>query len=259
MNDRQGSGTARPESTRSTDPAMLGIYLNDHLMGTTTGVERVCHLVRSVRGSALAGVLGPVAEIVQDRTSLLGIMRDLRIPVRRYKACAGWTAEKVARLKSNGRLARRSPLSTFLELEMLRLAVEGIVVPGRAIRLAKIAAAEVALDEQARLQRGRGQRSGVLGGMGRRPSLAMGTIPTGLLQGAATTECGVSMGATVNSTLSSVRSQAAGRNEAQPDPTARSFASARGTALPERRTGRVVRQTSGPSERCQQSVPNHRR
>lgn len=91
-------------------------------MGATAGLGRVRHLVRTVRGSALAGALGPIAaEIAQDRTSLLGIMKDLGILVRRYKVCAGWTAEKMARLKSNGRFARRSPLSTFVELEMLRL------------------------------------------------------------------------------------------------------------------------------------------
>ncbi|MFF9649424.1 hypothetical protein [Streptomyces sp. NPDC014622] len=147
MNDRPSSGTARPEYAHSTDPAMLGIYLNDHLMGATTGVERVRHLVRTVRGSALAGALGPVAaEIVQDRMTLLGIMRDLGIPVRRYKVCAGWTAEKVARLKSNGRLARRSPLSTFLELEMLRLAVEGKTAGWQTLR--RLTATEKRLDPQ---------------------------------------------------------------------------------------------------------------
>ncbi|MEU6019682.1 hypothetical protein ABZ826_38770 [Streptomyces sp. NPDC047515] len=147
MNDRPSSSMAQPERARSTDLAMLGIYLNDHLMGATAGVERVCHLVHAVRGSALAAALGPVAaEIAQDRTSLLGIMRDLGIPVRRYKVCAGWTAEKMARLKSNGRLARRSPLSTFQELEMLRLGVEGKAAGWQT--LSRLTATEKRLDPQ---------------------------------------------------------------------------------------------------------------
>lgn len=126
MNDRPRSGAPQSEKTRGTDLALLGIYLNDHLAGATAGTERARHLVRSTRDSALAEALGPVsAEIAQDRKALLGIMRNLGIPVRRYKICAGWTAEKVARLKGNGRLVRRSPLSTVLELEALRTAVEG--------------------------------------------------------------------------------------------------------------------------------------
>lgn len=105
---------------------LLGIYLNDHLAGATAGVARIRHLVRSEQGSVLTQVLEPVAaEIVQDRTSLLGIMQDLEVPVRRHKVCAGWTAEKVARLKANGRLVGRSPLTTVVELELLRLGVEG--------------------------------------------------------------------------------------------------------------------------------------
>ncbi|MFF9512496.1 hypothetical protein ACF1BU_38180 [Streptomyces sp. NPDC014724] len=153
MNDRPSS------STRSTDLAMLGIYLNDHLMGATAGVERVRHLVRTVRGSALARALGPVAaEIAQDRTSLLGIMKELGIPVRRYKVCAGWTAEKMGRLKSNGRLARRSPLSTFMELE--RLGVEGKAAGWQTLH--RLTATEKRLDPQLLedlLERARRQQS----------------------------------------------------------------------------------------------------
>ncbi|TDC15230.1 hypothetical protein E1265_27075, partial [Streptomyces sp. 8K308] len=48
-------------------------------------------------------------EIAQDRTSLLAIMKGLDVPVRRYKVYAGWTAEKVARLKNNGRPAPDVP------------------------------------------------------------------------------------------------------------------------------------------------------
>ncbi|MFF4041189.1 hypothetical protein [Streptomyces sp. NPDC001816] len=126
MNDRPRSGTPQLEDTRGADLALLGIYLNDHLAGATAGTERARHLVRSARDPALADALGPVsAEIAQDREALLGIMRNLGLPVRRYKICAGWAAEKMARLKGNGRLVRRSPLSTFLELEAMRTAVEG--------------------------------------------------------------------------------------------------------------------------------------
>ena len=52
-------------------------------------------------------------------------MAALGLPVRRYKSYAAWVAEKTARLKLNGSLWSRSPLSGVAELEILRLDVEG--------------------------------------------------------------------------------------------------------------------------------------
>ncbi|MER5837215.1 hypothetical protein ABT116_42230 [Streptomyces sp. NPDC002130] len=114
------------ERAPATDMSLLGIYLNDHLAGATAGTARVRYLLRSCGGSALADALAPVAdEIAEDRTALLHLMRRLDVPVRRYKVYAGRAAEQVGRLKSNGSLVRRSPLSTLWELEALALGVEG--------------------------------------------------------------------------------------------------------------------------------------
>ncbi|MGW2572570.1 hypothetical protein [Streptomyces sp. NPDC001537] len=122
----RSSAPRRPPPAHGVDMKLLSIYLNDHLAGATAGTQRAGHLARVARGSSLGRALRPVAgEIAQDRTALLGIMRDLGVPIHRYKVSAGWAAEKLARLKANGRLVRRSPLSTMLELEALRLAVEG--------------------------------------------------------------------------------------------------------------------------------------
>jgi hypothetical protein len=49
----------------------------------------------------------------------------ISIPIGTSGFLGGRIAERVGRLKSNGRIVRRSPLSSLLELEMLRLAVEG--------------------------------------------------------------------------------------------------------------------------------------
>ncbi|MET8564911.1 hypothetical protein ABZV75_31685 [Streptomyces flaveolus] len=137
--------TPGPHSTGGADMKLLGIYLNDHLAGATAGTQRIGHLVRSARGSALGRALRPVAvEIGEDRAALLDIMRDLDVPVRRAKVCAGWAAEKVARMKLNGRLVRRSPLSTVLELEAMRLAVEGKAAGWLTLR--RLATADKRLD-----------------------------------------------------------------------------------------------------------------
>ena len=73
-------------------------------------------------------------EIEEDRASLIELMGVLGVPVRRYKTAAAWAAEKVSRLKLNGRLLRRSPLSRVLELEMLRLGVTGKAAGWRTLR-----------------------------------------------------------------------------------------------------------------------------
>ena len=71
-------------------------------------------------------------------------MRALDVPVRQYKVYAGWAAEKVGRLKFNGQLTSRSPLSDFIELEGLRLGVEGKLALWRI--LVAVTAAEPRLD-----------------------------------------------------------------------------------------------------------------
>ncbi len=74
------------------------------------------------------------ADITQDRRALLQLMAVLGVPVRRSKLSAAWAAEKAARLKLNGSLLSRSPLSSLKELEMLRLGVEGKAAGWRTLR-----------------------------------------------------------------------------------------------------------------------------
>jgi hypothetical protein len=105
---------------------LLAIYLNDHLAGATAGTRLAQRLAGAEAGSDSGTILaGLAAEIDEDRTELLAIMGELDVSVRRYKVYAGWVAELAGRLKLNGRLLSRSPLSTLLELEALRLGVEG--------------------------------------------------------------------------------------------------------------------------------------
>jgi hypothetical protein len=64
-------------------------------------------------------------EIEEDRDSLVDVMRELGIGIDRLKVLGGWGAEKLGRLKLNGRLLGYSPLSRVVELEALLLAVQG--------------------------------------------------------------------------------------------------------------------------------------
>ncbi len=70
-------------------------------------------------------------EVADDRAALLTCMAALEVPVRRYKTLAA----KLGRLKLNGRLVSRSPLSSVEELELMRLGVEGKASGWRTLRV----------------------------------------------------------------------------------------------------------------------------
>ena len=61
-------------------------------------------------------------------------MAALGIKARRYKVCAAWIGEKAGRVKFNGHLFARSPLSDLEELEILRFVMEGKAAGWRTLR-----------------------------------------------------------------------------------------------------------------------------
>jgi hypothetical protein len=122
--------------TRGSEPRVLGIYLNDHLAGATAGTELARRVAASHQGQGEAAPLQRIAdEIAEDRASLLQIMTALGVPVRSYKVGVAWIGEKAGRLKLNGYLLGRSPLSSLEEMEMLRLGVEGKAAGWRTLRV----------------------------------------------------------------------------------------------------------------------------
>ncbi|MFG2192154.1 hypothetical protein [Streptomyces sp. NPDC048639] len=124
------------QAARGAAPESLGIYLNDHLAGSTAGVELSRRIAQRHHGGFGSGELERLAqEIARDRASLLGIMEALGVPVRRYKIAGGWIGEKFARLKPNGRVVRSSGLGVVIELETLRLGVEGKYLLWRALEV----------------------------------------------------------------------------------------------------------------------------
>ncbi len=114
--------------------AVLEIYLNDHLGGATMGVELFRRASRSAQGSVKTQLQELTTEVERDRESLRTLMGTLAVPVHRYKVLGGWVLEKAARLKPNGRLLRRSPLSDLIELEGLLLGVQGKAAGFRTLR-----------------------------------------------------------------------------------------------------------------------------
>jgi hypothetical protein len=105
---------------------LLAIYLNDHLAAATGARDLARRAASSNRGSSYGAFLERLAaEIDEDRDTLLAIMRALDIGVDRLKVLGGWGAEKLGRLKLNGRVLGYSPLSRVVELEILALGVAG--------------------------------------------------------------------------------------------------------------------------------------
>ena len=140
----------------------LATYLNDHLLGATAGGELVRRAARENEGSEFGAFLSELAaEIAADRDTLEAIMGELGVKPDRAKVAAGWTAEKVGRLKPNAQLRGYSPLSPLVELEGLLVGIQGKLAMWRA--LAEIAD-EVGLD-RARLEalaaRAEGQQADV--------------------------------------------------------------------------------------------------
>lgn len=113
---------------------LLGVYLNDHLAGSTGSLELARRMAASAEPEFATAVRGLVSEIAEDRSTLLKIMATLGVPVRGYKVFAAWAGEKFGRLKLNGHLLSRSPLSSLEEAEILRLGVEGKAAGWRTLR-----------------------------------------------------------------------------------------------------------------------------
>jgi hypothetical protein len=99
------------------DKERLGTYLQDHYAGSSAGAE----LFRR----AAQQQSDPVA-----RTELTAMVEE----VENDRATLERVAEKLSRLKPNGELLHRSPLSDVIELEALRLAVEGKAAGWRVLR-----------------------------------------------------------------------------------------------------------------------------
>jgi len=102
----------------------LDIYLNDHLAGATVGVELSRRAANSNRGTPSGEFLEQLhQQIVEDRRTLLGVVRALGVDTSPAKPAVAWIAEKAGRLKLNGRLRGYSPLSRLIELEGLETGV----------------------------------------------------------------------------------------------------------------------------------------
>ncbi|MFI7675842.1 hypothetical protein [Actinophytocola sp. NPDC049390] len=104
----------------------LRIYLRDQLAMGIGWRELARRAARGNEGTETGEALDRVAKAVaEDVDTFREIMRRLRITPDPVKNVAALAAERVGRLKPNGRLRGYSPLSRFEELELLTMGIDG--------------------------------------------------------------------------------------------------------------------------------------
>jgi hypothetical protein len=104
----------------------LSIYLNDHLAGSTVGVELSKRAAAANEGNDYGAFLSELAhEIAEDRASLERLMDRFDVKKDHLKTTGAYIGEKIGRLKPNAHLTSYSPLSRVVELEALTLGVTG--------------------------------------------------------------------------------------------------------------------------------------
>ena len=104
----------------------LRIYMNDQLALGIAWREVAKRAQGENDGTPLGEALRRVATgIAEDVETFEAIMDRLGFGRDRVKAAAATVAERVGRLKLNGRLRGYSPLSRFAELDLLATGIEG--------------------------------------------------------------------------------------------------------------------------------------
>lgn len=115
-----------PHIPDTIDEKLLGLYLSDHLTGSTAGVGRIERMAKDFTDTPVHAELATLAaEIRRERGLLKDLIRELGIRQRPHRQAAAWLAERAGRLKLNGRVLSRSPMTLVLESELMRAAILG--------------------------------------------------------------------------------------------------------------------------------------
>ena len=103
---------------------LLTIYLSDHLAGATGAVQRLSRMYSQYTDLDMhAELVTLTSQIMQDRTVLLDIIERVGVRPQRLKLVAGRFGEVLGRLKRNGRVWSRSPLTPLVEIEAIHAGV----------------------------------------------------------------------------------------------------------------------------------------
>jgi hypothetical protein len=140
----------------------LSIYLQDHLAGATAGANLAKRASKHNEGTPTGRRLEQIAhEIEVDRDTLMRFMSELGVRASWTKNAAAWVAERLSRLKPNGRVHGDTVLLRMHELETLSLGIAGKQALWEALRMAPESAAIANLDLDDLHERARSQRERV--------------------------------------------------------------------------------------------------
>ncbi len=120
------------------DERLLSIYLRDHHAASAGGVALARRAVGPDHSIA--------RQIARDRETLESLMRQLDVSPSATKVGLVRIAEVLGRLKLNGRMFKRSPLSRVVELEMLLVGIRGKEALWTALQSAGVSFERIDLD-----------------------------------------------------------------------------------------------------------------
>ena len=128
------SGRDRSRATR-----LRAVYLRDHASAARAGADLFARMASSqARRSWGPELASLAADVDEDRRALMGLLRDVGVSPDPWLTLAARAGERVGRLKPNGHLLSRSPLSDLLEVEGGLDAVHAKLAGWRALRAATL-------------------------------------------------------------------------------------------------------------------------
>ncbi len=105
---------------------LLELYLSDHLTGATAGANRAERMAEDFVDTPVYPQLARLAqEIRAERTFLRNLIDDLGFQRKAHRQAAAWAGERIGRLKANGKILERSPMTMLLEADLMRSAIHG--------------------------------------------------------------------------------------------------------------------------------------
>jgi hypothetical protein len=129
----------------------LAIYLRNHEAAASAGTDLFARMARSQADRPWGPTLADVADdVAQDLLALRRLLRSRGVRPDTVSNLALRVGERVGRLKPNGRVVRRSPLSDLVEVEAGLDAVHAKANGWRALRAAGGGDTPTELDELSR-------------------------------------------------------------------------------------------------------------
>ena len=138
----------------------LDTYLNDHLAGSTLGVD-LAKQIRDGSEAPLRELMERIAaEIEEDRETLIELMDRIGTSKNPVKKATAWMTEKASRAKFSGLSSGEPDVGRLMALESLTLGVAGKECLWQVLkRVADRYAPLAAIDLERLIERARNQRA----------------------------------------------------------------------------------------------------